>query len=90
MIRVVDKPVSANWENIPLDGVVYIIERSFTTFNADLLRMEVNPADIDKFKCGKLHKKEDMDRGVFKYTVTLSGIEEKVVFNINEYYFKLE
>ena len=89
-MRVVEKPVTADWENIPLDGVVYIIERTFTAFNPTLLRIEVHPRHIDKFIRGTLHKKEELDRGAFQYTVALQGIEEQIVFNINEYYFKLE
>ena len=90
MIRVFEKPVRENWANISLDSVVYIIEKAYTTFNPELLRVEVDESNEHKFERGKLLKTEYFERGVFKYTVGIFGKAEPTIFYINEYYFKAE
>ena len=89
MIRVFEKPIyDSYWENIPLLATVEIIEKEFTVFNPELLRIEVHPDNEDKFKRGILLKKEYLGQGSFAYTVKLAEKEEIVRFYINKFYFK--
>jgi len=90
MIRVFDKPVyDSYWENIPLLATVYIIEKKYTVFNTESLRIEVHPDHDDKFKCGILLQKEYFGQyGGFAYTVKLTEKEETIRFHMNKYYFK--
>jgi hypothetical protein len=90
MIRVFEKPIyESYWENIPLLAAVYIIEKEYTVFNPELLRIEVDPElHADKFKRGILLKKENVEQGRFVYTVKLAETEEIVRFHINAFYFK--
>ena len=89
MLRVVEKPVYANWVKIPLLEIVHIIHCEYTRFNSDLLRIEVDPIHADKFKCGRLLKTEYLDGGKFRYTVELHDKKGLFVFDMNEYFFEL-